>query len=531
MLRHLTIGLALIGLMTTAGCDDLKIVSEKSEVRHRNAARMWLQYKRKNKWKDVPADHKNTITWSSSRDGAIGEGIRIAPEELSVGTHKISIAGQAQDPKKKEMKDVDAKNNGKVEVTIRNTKPTVAMNSPLGNTTFGVGEPITFSATANDEGEDGSLDGASIVWTSDRAPFNLGTGTSVTRSDLDGSQAQTRHRITVTATDSGGASRSHSFTVTIVNNPPEVTISQPASALTVKVMETVKLVGSAVDKDAIGGAASVPADRLRWSSSIDGFLGTGPSLSRSDLSGGVHTITLRATDANGIAGTAAMQVEVINALPVVALQKPAGSSYSVVDRIDFLASASDPDGAALDQDKVVWRSTLDGHLGVGLSPATRTLRAGTHTISVSSTDAHGGVTTKTKTVEIINRAPTVTLLSPKNNEDFSVQDDIQFKIRASDPDGVALDDDQIIWTANGDEIGRGESFREDELGPGNHRIATWPPPPGSPAPAATSTASRTRSSSPSPPATPTAPSTATTSSGARTRTARSVRAAASTPTT
>lgn len=63
-------------------------------------------------------------------------------------------------------------------------------------------------------------------------------------------------------------------------------------------------------------ATGLPIKSLRWSSSINGFLGNGRTLSTTSLSMGTHTITYSATDSDGNIGIASIRVLVGNIAPL-----------------------------------------------------------------------------------------------------------------------------------------------------------------------------------------------------------------------
>jgi len=188
-----------------------------------------------------------------------------------------------------------------------NQAPVVTISSPADGGTSTVGEAVTFSGGADDT-EDGPITGSALVWTSD-LDGPIGTGAEFSRSDLSGGF----HEITLTATDSEGADGSATVTFG-VGGAPQVEILGPAEQAngaphTVTLGTTVTFSGSAVDVEdgPLGGTA------LAWTSNVDGPLDTGSSFSTGQLSAGMHTVTLTATDSD--ANEAKATVLVIVKLP------------------------------------------------------------------------------------------------------------------------------------------------------------------------------------------------------------------------
>jgi photosystem II stability/assembly factor-like uncharacterized protein len=89
-------------------------------------------------------------------------------------------------------------------------------------------------------------------------------------------------------------------------NLPLVTIASPEEGASFSQGEPIVFEGSAVTP----GGVPLTGDALRWVSDRDGELGTGRTLTRSDLSVGAHVITLEATDAFGAVGSASVEVRV-----------------------------------------------------------------------------------------------------------------------------------------------------------------------------------------------------------------------------
>jgi glucose/arabinose dehydrogenase len=110
------------------------------------------------------------------------------------------------------------------------------------------------------------------------------------------------------------------------NHPPVVTITSPAPGTSIAVGTPLGLGGSATDAE----DGTVPPSALAWSSSIDGPLGTGDTLTLTSLSIGSHTLTLTATDDSGATGSATRGVTVLGSLPVLGLDTVAtGLAYPV----------------------------------------------------------------------------------------------------------------------------------------------------------------------------------------------------------
>jgi hypothetical protein len=145
-----------------------------------------------------------SLVWTSSRDGQIGTGTTFSTTGLSVGVHTITLT--ATDSQ-------GAKGMATITVTItgttQNQSPTAQITSPTNHQIIAPNTAVTLTGTGSDP-EDGTLSGASLVWTDDVSGA-LGTGTSVPLSSLSFGV----HTITLTATDSKGAKGTASVTVTV----------------------------------------------------------------------------------------------------------------------------------------------------------------------------------------------------------------------------------------------------------------------------------------------------------------------------
>ncbi|MHC5019253.1 MAG: S8 family peptidase [Planctomycetota bacterium] len=181
-----------------------------------------------------------------------------------------------------------------VGATSLNQAPSVIINSPSNGAAVPNGTQVTFQGGASDV-EDGDLS-ASISWSSDHDGA-LGTGASVVAT----LSSDRIHTITASVTDSATTTSTAVITVVVgnVNLPPVVTITAPGSGSSFVQGTPVGFTGTATDAED-GDLTGV----IVWSSTLDGYIGTGGAVSSSTLSLGTHTITASATD-NGLATTVA----------------------------------------------------------------------------------------------------------------------------------------------------------------------------------------------------------------------------------
>ena len=187
----------------------------------------------------------------------------------------------------------------------RNDPPTAHITQPTGVLTVAESAAVIFKGNASDP-EDGALSDPSLAWSSNLNGA-LGTGDSIQITTLSaGNQV-----ITLTATDSKGLTATATVSLTVTpfvpgNQPPQVTISSPAPGAVLASETPVTFTGSAIDPEdgALSGAA------LAWSSSVDGPLGTGASITVDSLTTGPHEITFTATDNGSVSASATLSVTV-----------------------------------------------------------------------------------------------------------------------------------------------------------------------------------------------------------------------------
>jgi len=140
-----------------------------------------------------------SLVWASNLDGEIGTGTSFVKDDLSLGTHTITLTATNSQA---------VTGTFSIAVTISdNASPTVSITAPADGATFARGEPITLQGQGTDA-EDGSLTGGSLVWSSSIDGI-IGSGASIIKTTL----AEGTHVITLTATDSEGSTGSDTVTI------------------------------------------------------------------------------------------------------------------------------------------------------------------------------------------------------------------------------------------------------------------------------------------------------------------------------
>ncbi len=326
---------------------------------------------------DEDGNLTSKLIWTSSLGGQIGTGGSFATT-LASGTH--TITAKVTD---------SAGNTASSSVTINvsapaNNPPKVIINSPATGSSFAYGTTISFSGSASDA-EDGNLT-SKLIWTSG-INGQIGTGGNFARTLSSGT-----HTITARVTDSAGSTGIASVTVTVAvpigNNPPKVTINNPATGSSFPYGTAISFSGSASDTEE-GNLTS----KLIWTSSINGTIGTGGSFI-AILSSGTHTVTAKVTDSAGNTATASVTITVnslTSTAPTVTITYPA-TGFS------FLYGTPILDGDL--SSKIIWTSSIDGQIGTGWI-LYRTLSTGTHTITASVTDSSGLVGRASITLYVI----------------------------------------------------------------------------------------------------------------------------------
>jgi len=247
----------------------------------------------------------------------------------------------------------------------------VRATSPIQPLTLKIVEPtvpsvpwgkVHLASNVNDPHQPGSLSGLTIQWLSNRDGA-LCTGLDCTATLITVGP----HTITATVTNQFGDKGGQSIPLTVIDQPPVVTIFNPMSGATFAAGAPINLRGTGKSPSEV-----LNDTQLAWSSSIAGAMKAGRSVFVSPPAG-TQTITLTATDSKGGTGNASVVVNVVAGLdtPSVIIQAPTPDpdtnyiDFGTGQLITFQGQATDPVDGALPGTSLQWSSDVDGPLGTG----------------------------------------------------------------------------------------------------------------------------------------------------------------------
>lgn len=237
------------------------------------------------------------------------------------------------------------------------------------------------------------------------------------------------------------------------NQPPTVAIRPPSSDGTVSWGHGVSLWADVSDPESpalFKGSVVFSSDRdgqlCTPAGGTTAFACTSPPLSL-----GTHTITARATDPFGAAGSASVQVQVINHAPAVTISYPDdGSTFFTSQIVNLRGFAVDEDEPILDAG-LVWSSDRDGVLASG-HDVDVTLSQGVHEITLTAADALGSSAQDriTITMQAGEGIPTARILSPDDGAEVESGALTTFQGKGTDPEDGVLPGDRLEWFSNRD---------------------------------------------------------------------------------
>ncbi|MBJ6765490.1 PKD domain-containing protein [Myxococcaceae bacterium JPH2] len=258
------------------------------------------------------------------------------------------------------------------------------------------------------------------------------------------------------------------------NRAPSASITSPQDGATLS-SRTITLQAQASDPEdgALTGAA------LKWTSSVDGALGTGSPLEVT-LTPGNHRLTLVATDSGGKTANAQLSITVlapVNLAPVAVIDTPGpnGTSLHEGDTLVLQGHATDPEQGNLSGASLTWTSDKGGVLGTGTAVSFHATVVGEHRIVLTATDSQGLTAQASTTLNVLlpgaNLPPTVTLSQPADGTQVRVGTALTLEGSAADPEDGALMGDSLVWTSSiAGKLGTGPRLTNVQLALGTHTV-------------------------------------------------------------
>ena len=309
--------------------------------------------------------------------------------------------------------------------------------SPIADQTIVENQPFTLAVTATDDGPVPLTLTATNTLPGNPAIFTDNGGGSGTINYTPAVGDAGTYNVVITATDFDGESSIESFTLTVAaNTAPDLSPIADTSAIEGQLLT---FPVTATDTDGptpltltatsnIPGSPNVLTDNGNGS----GTIGWTPA---SGLAGGSpYTITVTATDGDGLTDVESFQVTLTASAPPVL--NPIGDLTLVQNRLFALAiSGTDPDGPplAFSDTNNIGQSLISNDDGQGNANLVWTPpNLGTFTETVTLTDGTGTTDSETITITVVPNTPPV--LNPIGNRTVIKNSSLFFNISATDPD-------------------------------------------------------------------------------------------------
>lgn len=205
---------------------------------------------------------------------------------------------------------------------------------------------------------------------------------------------------------------------------------------------------------------------VRWTSDLDGFLGTGTQNNLA-LSPGTHVVTAQAQDTQGATASDSISVTAENVPPTATIVTPEENATLYRDTpYVFDADVNDVNEPLADLCAATeWTSSSSDPALQGCAPQATFTSNGARTLTVTVTDEHGLSGTATVDVQVVDPPPTgppnVTILQPNDGAGFDANTGQALEGVATDPDGgTPLSYDWYVTTFGGTDhaIGSGATL-------------------------------------------------------------------------
>ncbi|MEC7987613.1 MAG: hypothetical protein VX278_20770 [Myxococcota bacterium] len=350
--------------------------------------------------------------WESSVDGVLPS--TIAPETngeledylyLSPGQHAISLT----------VTDSSAKTTTEsltILVGGPNSDPYCEITNPVNGDSFIYGQNVVFEGIGTDDDINNSL--LSATWSSSEdgvlnsePPNTLGEFNFAYEALSPGA-----HTITLRLEDDVGAICTDTVLIN-VNTAPSLSLTSPIAGEIFAQSESILFQGTISDSEDVLSDIS-----FSWFSSIDGIFSTqgsdssgSVSLSYSDLSSGMHDITVTATDSGGLTAIQSLNIRINTppSAPFVSLSPSLPASYE--DLVAQVNPSTDVDGDSISYSYAWYRNgSITAQTGITLA-ASETAPLEEWTLRVTPSDGYSDGDYGEASVTILNADPIISDLT------------------------------------------------------------------------------------------------------------------------
>lgn len=408
--------------------------------------------------------------WQSSIDGTLE--INTTPDSsgqisdyalLTAGEHVLSLR-VSDSMGKSTLQEVI------VSVREANVEPICNIISPASSSSGEEGRNVVFEGEVSDS--DGSLADLTITWSSDK-DGELGTSIASANGDGTGSVifatsdlTINSHIITMQVEDAYGGICNSNILYS-VGSPPSLLLLSPSNNDVFAQSENI------VFEAEVSDAQDVPADlSLEWYSDQDGvFSSTGPNSSGiaqfnySQLSAGVHNITVTATDSDGLYDTALASIR-INSVPT----QPSVSltpmpAYTTDALLAVATGSTDADNDPITYLYEWWQNGVLSGQTTASVPNSATVKNDIWTVRVTPNDGYGDGPYVESTLTIVNSTPVVNTVSISPTS-ATTQSTLTCTYSSSDADGDPLSE-TVQWLINGNIDGNTTNSLSGPFGAGD----------------------------------------------------------------
>ncbi len=371
---------------------------------------------------DPDGDALDYTTASSDTSVAIvsASGSAIAITALAKGTVTLTVT--AADPEA-----LWAQQS--FEVTVPNRSPSVVGTIPTREISVGDTAMVDVSEYFTDP--DGDALDYTVASSDDAVATSSVSGSMVAITAL----AKGTVTLTVTATDPEGLSARQSLVVTVPNRAPSAVGTMPTREIGVG--NTARMDVSEYFSDPDGDALSYEAASADTSVAVVSV--SGSEIAITTLAKGTATLTVTATDPEGLSARQSFVVTVPNRAPAAVGTMP-GREISVGDTAMVKVSEyfTDPDGDTLKYRTASSDDAVATTPGLDRLIAIKALAKGTAAFTVTATDPEGLSARQSFVVTVPNRAPSAVGTMPTRQ--IRVGDTVRVDVSEyfTDPDGDAL---------------------------------------------------------------------------------------------